>query len=238
MNTNKLIFFKDLGCRDYKEIWDYQKLIYKDIYNIKYENRNLSLKDKKRTPNYLLFVEHPHVYTLGKNGDYKNLLLSKKELEEIGILFYRVDRGGDITYHGPGQIIVYPILDLENFFIDIHKYIRFLEKIVIKVIEKYGVKCKLIKGKTGVWTVIKNDNKKIKKICSIGIRVSRWITMHGFALNINTNLKYFRYIIPCGMNIPMTSLKNELKYYIPIDNVKFMIKKYFQKLFECKLFDS
>ena len=204
---NKQIKFIDLGTMDYKEAWDFQQNLFDEIVQIKKENRknNTNLK----TPNYFLFVEHPHVYTLGKSGNYSNLLIDENQLKNKNASFYKINRGGDITYHGPGQIVGYPILDLENFFTDIHMYLRFLEQTVIDSLDYFGIEAGRNQGKTGVWIDI--DTPFPKKICAMGVRASRWVTMHGFALNVNVDLDYFNNIIPCGLtdNV-VTSLNKEL----------------------------
>jgi len=221
----------DLGLKDYKETWSYQEDLFKEVVDIKINNRknNLSIK----TPNYFLFVEHPHVYTLGKNGDLSNLLLNEEQLKVKGATFYKINRGGDITYHGPGQIVGYPILDLENFFTDIHKYLRFLEEVIIKTLSDYGVKSERSEGETGVWLDV--GTPFARKICALGVRASRWVTMHGFALNVNTNLGYFDNIIPCGIKgKAVTSLELELNRKVSLEEVKAKILKHFIELFKVK----
>ncbi len=226
---NKKIIAKDLGVRDYKEIWDYQTELLDDIIRVKRENR--ASETKQETPNYFLFVEHPHVYTLGKSGDLSNLLINEKQLQEKNATYYKINRGGDITYHGPGQIVGYPILDLENFFTDIHKYLRFLEEVIIKTIAEYGLKGERSKGETGVWLDV--GTPFARKICAMGIRSSRWVTMHGFALNTNTNLGYFDNIIPCGIRgKAVTSIEVELNRKVDIEEVKEKILKHFKEQFE------
>ena len=217
---------------DYKEAWDYQQNLFDEIVEIKKQNRknNTDLK----TPNYFLFVEHPHVYTLGKSGDQSNLLIDKSQLKNKKASFYKINRGGDITYHGPGQIVGYPILDLENFFTDIHKYLRFLEESVIMTLGNFGIQAERNDGKTGVWLDVNTPFPK--KICAMGVRASRWVTMHGFALNVNVELDYFNNIIPCGLtdNI-VTSMNNELnKSEINIDEVKVVLKNSFSRTFDSK----
>ena len=192
---NKKIKFQDLGHKDYKETWEYQELLFKEIVATKVKNRREDTSIK--TANHFLFVEHPHVYTLDKSGDIKNLLINKKELALKGATFYKINRGGDITYHGPGQIVGYPILDLDNFFTDIHKYLRFLEEMVILTLAEYDIKGARSEGETGVWIDV--GTPFARKICALGVRASRWVTMHGFALNINTDLGYFDNMIPCGI---------------------------------------
>lgn len=224
------VFFIDLGYTSYKYIWLYQKNIFNNIKNIKLYNRKYIKNNiKKNTIDYLLFVQHNHVYTIGKTGNSSHLLFSKDLLKKINAVFYKVDRGGSATYHGPGQLVIYPILNLEHFFCDINKYLRSLEEVIIKTISFYGLKGYRLHGNTGVWIY---NNNNYKKICSIGIRVSNWITMHGLALNINTDLKYFQYIIPCGItNKKMTSINNEIKVKISLEEIKIIFKYYFEKIF-------
>ena len=184
---NKCVKLQDLGLKDYKETWDYQEELFKGIVDTKIKNRREELK--LTTDNYFLFVEHPHVYTLGKSGNLTNLLLNDAQLKEKGVSFYKINRGGDITYHGPGQIVGYPILDLENFFTDIHKYLRFLEEMIILTLAEYGLQAERSPGETGVWLDV--GTPFARKICAMGVRASRWVTMHGFALNVNANLGLF-----------------------------------------------
>ncbi|MCB0464699.1 MAG: lipoyl(octanoyl) transferase LipB, partial [Aequorivita sp.] len=227
---NKSIEIIDLGLKDYKETWDLQELLFQNILQIKSNNRKEGLPQD--TPNYLLFVEHPHVYTLGKSGHIENLLISEEKLKSIGAKFYKINRGGDITYHGPGQIVGYPILDLENFFSDIHKYLRLLEEMIIRTLAEYGLKAVRSKGETGVWLDV--GTPFARKICAMGVRASRWVTMHGFALNVNTNLGYFDNMIPCGIKgKAVTSLNVELgKAEIAMEEVKEKLLKHFFVLFE------
>ncbi|OXB01574.1 lipoyl(octanoyl) transferase LipB [Flavobacterium pectinovorum] len=229
---NKKIQLQDLGSKDYKSTWEYQEELFKDIVDLKIKNRREELE--LETPNYLLFVEHPHVYTLGKSGDLENLLLNEKQLEAKGATFYKINRGGDITYHGPGQIVGYPILDLENFFTDIHKYLRFLEEAIILTLEEYGLKCGRSEGETGVWLDV--GTPFARKICALGVRASRWVTMHGFALNVNVDLGYFDNIIPCGIRGKgVTSLQVELGVEkVDEDEVKSKIVKHLTELFEAE----
>jgi len=226
---NKNIKIQDLGYKDYKEVWDYQEQIFNQIVETKIENRNRTIP--KPTPNYFLFVEHPHVYTLGKSGDVSNLLLTGEQLKNKKATFYKINRGGDITYHGPGQIVGYPILDLDNFFTDIHNYLRLLEETIILTLADYGLKSERSKGETGVWLDV--GTPFVRKICAIGVRASRWVTMHGFALNVNTNLGYFDNIIPCGIRgKAVTSLNAELHLEnVDITEVKQRILKHFRTLF-------
>jgi lipoyl(octanoyl) transferase len=230
---NKRVQLQDLGLKDYKETWDFQEKLFKEIIDLKIKNR----REERAvdTPNYLIFVEHPHVYTLGKSGDISNLLVDEKALEEKGASFYKINRGGDITYHGPGQIVGYPILDLDNFFTDIHKYLRFLEEIVILTLADYGLKAERSKGETGVWLDV--GTPFARKICAMGIRASRWVTMHGFALNVNADLGYFDLMIPCGIKgKAVTSLNAELgKKEVDMNEVKERLLSHFSLLFEAEL---
>ncbi|MBT8322193.1 MAG: lipoyl(octanoyl) transferase LipB [Eudoraea sp.] len=227
---NKQVIFQELGLRDYKETWDYQESLFQKILDIKIRNRREELS--LSTPNYLLFVEHPHVYTLGKSGNISNLLVAEKELEKKGAKFYKINRGGDITYHGPGQIVGYPILDLDNFFTDIHKYLRLLEEMIILTLAEYGLKGERSDGETGVWLDV--GTPFARKICAMGVRASRWVTMHGFAFNINTDLGYFDHMIPCGIkDKAVTSLNVELgKATVDIEEVKQKLLRHFEALFE------
>ncbi len=233
---NKDIYIQDLGLKDYKETWDYQETLFKEILDLKIKNRregtNLS------TPNHFLFVEHPHVFTLGKSGDFDNLLISEERLKEVNASFYKINRGGDITYHGPGQIVGYPILDLENFFTDIHKYLRLLEEMIIGTLAEYGLKGERSEGETGVWLDV--GTPFARKICAMGVRASRWVTMHGFAFNINADLGYFDYMIPCGIkDKAVTSLNVELgKKEISMEEVKEKLIKHFSELFEAHILEN
>ena len=226
---NRQIKFIDLGTMDYKEAWDFQQNLFDEIVEIKKKNRKNNTNVK--TPNYFLFVEHPHVYTLGKSGNYSNLLIDENQLKNKNASFYKINRGGDITYHGPGQIVGYPILDLENFFTDIHKYLRFLEQTVIQTLDNFGIKGERNDGKTGVWIDI--DTPFPKKICAMGVRASRWVTMHGFALNVNVDLDYFNNIIPCGLNDNVvTSINKELNQSeTDITEIKNVLKSCFSETF-------
>lgn len=233
---NKNLKIKELGLRDYKETWDIQEALFQDILQIKSTNKKECLNYK--TPNYFLFVEHPHVYTLGKSGHIENLLISEEKLKYIDATFYKINRGGDITYHGPGQIVGYPILDLENFFTDIHKYLRLLEEMIILTLAEYGLNAERSKGETGVWLDV--GTPFARKICAMGVRASRWVTMHGFALNVNTDLGYFDNMIPCGIRgKAVTSLNVELgKAEIPMENVKEKLLKHFLILFEAEVYEK
>lgn len=230
---NKKVHLEDLGQKDYKETWDYQESLFKNIVDVKIRNRREDAG--LETPNHFLFVEHPHVYTLGKSGNMANLLVDDKVLEEKGAKFYKINRGGDITYHGPGQVVGYPILDLDNFFTDIHKYLRFLEEMVILTLSEYGLKAERSEGETGVWLDV--GTPFARKICAMGVRASRWVTMHGFALNVNADLGYFDLMIPCGIkDKAVTSLNVELgKKEVDIDEVKQKLLKHFTTLFEAEM---
>jgi lipoyl(octanoyl) transferase len=226
---NREVIFRDLGFRDYKEVWDYQEALFQEILDVKIQNRRAGAG--LPTPNYFLFVEHPHVYTLGKSGDLNNLLVSEAQLSERGARFYKINRGGDITYHGPGQVVGYPILDLDNFFTDIHKYLRFLEEMVIRTLSDYGLEASRSQGETGVWLEV--GTPRARKICAMGVRASRWVTMHGFALNVNADLSYFDLMIPCGIKGKgVTSLGAELGRYVPMQEVRDRLKTHFLQLFE------
>ena len=229
---NKKVTIQDLGVKDYKETWDYQETLFQNIIDTKIKNRREN--ESLETDNFFLFVEHPHVYTLGKSGDMSNLLLNEKQLSEKGATFYKINRGGDITYHGPGQIVGYPILDLENFFTDIHKYLRLLEETIILTLADYGVKGTRSEGETGVWLDV--GTPFARKICALGVRSSRWVTMHGFAFNVNADLGYFDNIIPCGIRgKAVTSLNVELGIKeVAMEEVKEKIEKYFSELFEAE----
>lgn len=230
---NKKVQLQDLGFKDYKETWDYQEELFKEIVDVKIKNRREEAN--LETPNHFLFVEHPHVYTLGKSGDMSNLLVDEKKLQEKGATFYKINRGGDITYHGPGQIVGYPILDLDNFFTDIHKYLRLLEEMVILTLAEYGLKGVRSDGETGVWLDV--GTPFARKICAMGVRASRWVTMHGFALNVNADLGYFDLMIPCGIRgKSVTSLNVELgQKEVNMEEVKSKLLKHFEILFEAEL---
>jgi len=229
---NKKIQFQDLGNISYQKAWDYQTELLTSIVQQKVENRNAEESAKIPTENHLLFCEHPHVYTLGKSGSMENVLLSEAELKEKEIEFYKINRGGDITYHGPGQIVGYPILDLDNFFTDIHKYLRLLEESIILTLADYGLEGGRIDGATGVWLGIDNP-EKARKICAMGIRASRWVTMHGWAFNVNADMQYFKYIVPCGIEDKgVTSLHKELGVErVDVVEVKERLLGHFMALF-------
>jgi lipoyl(octanoyl) transferase len=225
----------DLGLIDYKEGWDYQTKLFNDILSIKAANRDLPASEQRETPNYLVFCEHPNVYTLGKSGNEKNLLMPLEQLTDINATYYPSNRGGDITYHGPGQLVVYPVIDLENFFTDIHKYMRALEESVIQTLAGFGIMGNRINGLTGVWL---DPGTSPRKICAFGVKTSRWVTMHGLALNVNTNLDYFKNIIACGIDDKdkgVTSMEKELGKTVDINSVKSIIKNKIVSLFEMKL---
>ncbi len=225
------IILKDLGLKDYKEVWDSQNILFQEVIDIKLANRER--EKQKPTPNYFLFTEHPPVYTLGKSGNINNLLLSEDQLKEKGVTFFKSNRGGDITYHGPGQIVGYPIIDLDNFFPDIHVYMRKLEEVIILTIAEYGLKGERSEGETGVWLDV--GTPFARKICALGVRTSRWVTMHGFALNVSTDLGFFDHIIPCGIKgKAVTSIKAELGKIIPQEEIKLKIIKHFSKVFKAR----
>ena len=250
------VVFIDLELVDYKQAWDYQEKLFNEIVQIKINNRKISSGTQHSTPasqlldlnsqlhspnsilptpNYLLFCAHPHVYTLGNSGNKEHLLISEQQLKQKNATYYKINRGGDITYHGPGQIVGYPILDLDNFFTDIHKYLRYLEEMVIRTLAEYGIESGRSKGETGVWLDAENP-LKARKICALGVRASRWVTMHGFAFNVNTDLNYFGNIVPCGIvDKAVTSLDKELGSKVDEEEVKQKLKKHFAVLFECEL---
>ena len=230
---NKKVKFQDLGVKDYQPTWDYQEELLKQNLDIKIHNRE-NPENLKPTDNHLLFVEHPHVYTLGKSGHESNLLANENKLKEINATYVKVNRGGDITYHGFGQVVGYPVLDLENFYTDIHRYMRDLEEVIIRTIAEYGLKGERSPGETGVWFDV--GKPYARKICALGVKASRWITIHGFALNVNTDMRYFDYIIPCGISDKqVTSMKRELERDVDYEEVKQKIKKHFADVFECEL---
>lgn len=229
------VVFRDLGLIDYKSAWELQEKLFNEVVERKLFNRTAAEADKLPQQHFLLFCEHPHVFTLGRSGDENNLIVSEKELPQLQATFYRNNRGGDITYHGPGQIVGYPIFDLDEFFTDIHKYLRYLEEAVILTLAEYGIKAGRIEGLTGVW-IDEHDPKKARKICALGVRCSRWVTMHGFAFNINTNLNYFNYIVPCGItDKAVTSMEKELGH--PVDSAEISAKllHHLEKLFDFRL---
>ena len=226
---NTAVKYEDWGLMDYQQAWDKQEEIFSKTVAIKTKNRN-EPENQSQTENFLVFVEHPHVYTLGKSGKPENLLLDNQQLIEKEATFYKINRGGDITYHGPGQIVGYPILDLDHFFTDIHLYLRTLEEAVILTLKDYGIEAGRYPGYTGVW--IDADNAKARKICAMGVRCSRWVTMHGFAFNVNTDLAYFKNIVPCGIDDKdVTSMERELGEKVAIQKVKEILKGHISVLF-------
>jgi|SRR6185437_7091439 len=232
MKPEHKVIFKDLGTVDYKEAWDYQESLLKQVVSKKIANRNLTEEAKEFTGNHLLFCEHPHVFTLGKSGDEKNLLLNETQLKERNIAYYKINRGGDITYHGPGQLVAYPILNLDYFFTDIHKYLRYLEEAVILTLADYGIKGERYTGLTGVW-IDPDHPAKARKICAIGVRTSHWVTMHGLALNVAADLRYFSLIVPCGItDKAVTSMEKELGRKPDATEVKQRLKKHIAEVFE------
>ncbi len=235
---NKRTKIINLGLIDYQEAWDYQEALFKSVVDIKIQNRKLDPREQQPTNNYLIFCQHPHVYTLGKSGAAENLLINEAELTTKRASFYKINRGGDITYHGPGQIVVYPILDLDNFFTDIHRYLRYLEEAVIRTLDEYGISAGRINGLTGVWLDI-NDQEKARKIAAFGVKSSRWVTMHGLAFNIEVDLDYFNYIVPCGIaDKAVTSLDRELGWKPDLFEVQEKLKRNLISLFEMEVTDE
>ena len=229
---NKKVIFQDWGLLDYQQAWDRQEQVFSETVQAKTQNRNNNTTDPVK--NHLIFVEHPHVYTLGKSGKPENLLLDEAGLKRKNASYYKINRGGDITYHGPGQLVGYPILDLDNFFTDIHLYLRTLEEAVILTLADYGIKGGRYEGFTGVW--LDADNERARKICAMGVRCSRWVTMHGLAFNVNTDLSYFNNIVPCGIDDKdVTSRERELRYKLDIDEVKQKLKFHIAELFEMEI---
>jgi lipoyl(octanoyl) transferase len=225
---NKKVLFEDWGLLDYQQAWNKQEALFSSIVALKIKNRDS--EDVQPTNNHLVFVEHPHVYTLGKSGKQQNLLLDEEGLKSKQASYYKINRGGDITYHGPGQIVGYPILDLDNFFTDIHLYLRTLEEAVILTLADYGITAGRYPGFTGVW--LDADNERARKICALGVRCSRWVTMHGFAFNVNTDLQYFDNIVPCGIDDKdVTSMQRELGREVEMDEVKEILKNHIRALF-------
>ncbi len=231
MPKNTKVILQTLGQMPYQEAWDYQTQLFEGIIAQKIQNRKVLPENQTPTPNYLLFCEHPHVYTLGKSGKKTHLLLTETELQTQGIEYYPINRGGDITYHGEGQVVCYPILDLDNFFTDIHKYLRFLEEAVIRTLAEYDLRAGRIEKLTGVWLDFE-EQKNPRKICAMGVKASRWVTMHGFALNVNTDLSYFGYIVPCGIqDKAVTSMAQELHRQIPMNEVQTKLEHHLAQLF-------
>ncbi|TXE06706.1 lipoyl(octanoyl) transferase LipB [Algoriphagus aquimarinus] len=235
---NKKVEFRDLGQLDYQQAWDYQEQLFAETVALKIRNRPLAPAYQSPSSNYILFVEHPHVYTLGKSGKEENLLLNENGLKSHHAQYYKINRGGDITYHGPGQLVGYPILDLDNFFTDIHKYLRFLEEAIILTLVDYGIQAGRIDGLTGVW-IDHLEQKNPRKICAMGVKSSRWVTMHGFAFNVNTDISYFGHIIPCGIDDKaVTSLHLELGRAVDMQEVKGRVKQHLIELFEMESIET
>lgn len=229
---NKKTRFIDIGLKDYQEAWDYQASLFEKILATKTANRDLPADAQQTTDNYVLFCEHPHVFTLGKSGHEENLIIPKEQLSDVHATYYRVNRGGDITYHGPGQIVGYPVIDMENFFTDIHRYMRFMEEAVIQTLREYNIEAGRSPGQTGVW-LDPDDFLKARKICALGVRTSRWVTMHGFAFNVNPDLRYFGYIVPCGIqDKAVTSLEQELGKKVDLEEVKQILKEKIRAQFD------
>lgn len=230
---NTVVQEKDLGLIDYQQAWNYQTRLFEEILQIKSANRLVPEAGQQQTPNYLLFCQHPHVFTLGKSGNPAHLLVSRETLPNLNASFYPINRGGDITYHGPGQLVVYPVLDLENFFTDIHRYMRSLEEAVIRTLAAYGLEAGRIAGVTGVWL---GHGSEARKICALGVKTSRWVTLHGLALNVNTNLDYFSYIVPCGLaGRGVTSLQKELGHPVNLQHAQEQLKMHLLDVFEMSL---
>jgi lipoyl(octanoyl) transferase len=228
---NRNTRFIDLGLIDYQKAWDFQTKLFEETLAVKSENRNRPADQQIATDNTLIFCEHPPVYTLGKSGKESNLLIKKEELPSVGATYYHINRGGDITFHGPGQLVVYPIFDLENFFTDIHRYMRALEESVIQTLKEFGIDAGRINGLTGVW-IESEEKSRARKICALGVKTSRWVTLHGLAFNITTDLRYFDYIIPCGIDDKaVTSLQRELGTPIHIEEVKGILKEKIREQF-------
>jgi lipoyl(octanoyl) transferase len=227
------VVYSDLGLIDYKEAWDFQEKLFARIVQQKIANRDKPENEQITPENFLLFCAHPHVYTLGKSGQQENLLVNEQQLEDLHATFYKINRGGDITYHGPGQIVGYPLLDLDQFFTDIHKYLRLLEETIILMLAEYGIKGERYPGYTGVW-LDASDPIKARKICAMGVRTSRWVTMHGWALNVNSDLSMFGNIVPCGIDDKaVTSMEKELGNKVNEEEVKEKLKHHFAALFGC-----
>jgi lipoyl(octanoyl) transferase len=232
------VYPQDLGLVDYKQAWELQEKYSAESVQIKINNRKNSGALQKETTSRFIFCEHPNVFTLGKSGSFDNLLVDEEGLKTIDATFYKINRGGDITYHGPGQIVGYPILDLDNFFTDIHKYLRFLEEMVIRTLSEFGIESGRHEGYTGVW-IDAGQPLKARKICAMGVRCSRWITMHGFALNANPDLSYFKNIVPCGIDDKqVTSMEKELGRKVDVNEVKQKLKTHFCELFQAELIDA
>lgn len=234
-NTNKSVLVEDLGLIDYQQAWDYQTELFTAVIDSKLALRELPENHQAAPVNHLLFCEHPHVYTLGKSGKRENLLISETQLKHAEATYYEINRGGDITYHGPGQLVGYPIFDLDSFFTDIHKYLRYLEEAIILTLADFNIRAGRIEGLTGVW--IDYDNVlQARKICAMGVKASRWVTMHGFALNVQPDLSYFKNIVPCGIDDKaVTSMEQELHTTVPLDAVKNSLLKHLTALFELNI---
>lgn len=232
---NRKTKFISLGLVEYQNAWDYQASLFNQILEVKKENRDRAPENQKQTDNYLIFCEHPHVFTLGKSGDENNLKIKKDDLHTINAAYHHTNRGGDITYHGPGQIVGYPVIDLENFFTDIHRYMRLLEEAVIQTLNEFNITGGRIPGLTGVWLDWESEINA-RKICAMGVKTSRWVTMHGLALNINTNLEYFDYIVPCGVaDKSVTSMEKELGQKQDIKNIERILQKKIAEQFTMEL---
>lgn len=232
MKGQRMVQVENLGCIDYKDGWDYQEALFKKVVAAKLNNRSLPEEEKIFTGNYLLFCEHPHVVTLGKSGDEKHLLANSNQLREKHVAFYKINRGGDITYHGLGQLLAYPIFNLDYIFTDIHRYMRTLEEAVILTLADYDIKGERLKGLTGVWLDADNP-AKARKICAMGVRTSHWVTMHGLALNVNTDLNYFSLIVPCGISgSGVTSMEKEMGMVIPLRDVREKLKSHILQVFQ------
>jgi lipoyl(octanoyl) transferase len=226
--------FEDLGTRSFPETWTYQEALFDAIVQAKFQQRHLEPAQQTATTDHLLFVEHPHVYTLGKSGKSQHLLISDEQLAQLGASYFPINRGGDITYHGPGQLVGYPILNLDHFFTDIHKYLRYLEEVIILTLNHYGLHGERSAGETGVW--LDTNTPRARKICAMGVRASRWVTMHGFALNANPDLSYFNHIVPCGIaDKQVTSLQAELGQPVDMHELKQHVKRHFEEVFEVQL---
>jgi lipoyl(octanoyl) transferase len=231
---NKLVQFENLGTIDYKEAWDYQEKLFRDVVEAKQENKRSD--DPLPTPNFLLFCEHPHVYTLGKSGKESNLLINEEFLKSKGATLFKINRGGDITYHGPGQLVGYPILDLNNFRLSIKSYIHELEEVIIRTLQHFEIVATRSDGATGVW-IDANMPSRARKICAIGVRTSHWVSMHGFALNVNTDLDYFNYIVPCGIHGKgVTTLEKELGRHISMEDIQHRLLHAFKEVFGMEIF--
>ena len=235
--SRRIVRFADLGLWSYQRAWDFQEALFTEVVEQKSANRKLPEQERIATRDTLLFVEHPHVYTMGKSGDLGNLLADDERLKAINAEFFRTNRGGDITYHGPGQLVGYPILDLDEYFTDIHRYLRTLEEVIIATLADYGLNGDRSPGETGVWLDV--GSPFARKICAMGVRASRWVTMHGWAFNLNTDLRYFEYIIPCGIkDKAVTSLQRELGRPVDESEVKALVAGHFARLFEVDLADT